>query len=90
MPQTVTLTKYEYARIVGIRSCQLQMCAPVLVAVPEHLKGNFLYIASKELNEGKLDVIIRRPLPGNKYFEVHLKDCDIPSENMGLQEMLNS
>lgn len=83
------LTKYECARIVGIRASQLSMSAPVLVSVPEHLKTNFLYIATKELIEKELDIYVQRPLPHNKMYKIHIKDMLIPDDLYVLEEMLN-
>lgn len=89
-PQKHLLTKYECARIIGIRSNQLSMSAPVLVHdIPEHLKSNFMYIATKELIEKKLDILVRRPLPLNKYYNINVKDMDIPDDLYVLEEMLN-
>ena len=89
-PQKHLLTKYECARIIGIRSNQLSMSAPVLVQdVPERLKSNFMYIATKELIEKKLDILVRRPLPLNKYYNINVKDMDIPDDLYVLEEMLN-
>ena len=35
----------------------------IMQDVPEHLKSNFMYIATKELIEKKLDILVRRLLP---------------------------
>jgi DNA-directed RNA polymerase subunit K/omega len=83
------LTKYECARIVGIRSSQLSMNAPVQVNVPEHLKANLMYIAAKELKEKKLDIVVKRPLPDNKFYQIHINDMEIPEDLHFLEEMLN-
>ena len=83
------LTKYECSRIVGIRIAQLSMNAPVQVNIPQHLSSNLMYIAIKELLEKKLDIIIKRPLPQNKFYKVHLKDLEIPDDLVCLEDMLN-
>lgn len=83
------LTKYECSRIIGIRVCQLSMNAPVQVTVPDKLSSNLMYIATKELLEKKLDIIIKRPLPHNKYYQVHLNEMDIPDDLFCLEELLN-
>ena len=59
------LTKFEKARVLGIRARQLSKGAMPLVncdglEIPED-------IAHKELMERKLPFIIRRPLPNGKY-----------------------
>lgn len=77
------LTKYEFSRIIGIRVAQLQMSAPVLLdmsTIPERLKTNDTYIAALELKQGLLDLKIRRPLPLNRYTEVHVKDLILPDD----------
>ena len=83
------LTKYECARILGIRVAQLNMNAPVQVKVPSNLSGNLMYIATKELLDGKLDIIIKRPLPHNTFYNVHISDLQIPDDLVRLEEMLN-
>ena len=52
------MTKYERARILGVRAKQISMNAPILV----ELKGETdpLEIAMKELKENKIPLIIRR------------------------------
>lgn len=83
------LTKYECARIVGTRATQLSMNAPVQVAVSHVLNSNYLYIATKELMEGKLDAYVQRPLPIGRYYRVHLRDMDLPDDLTFLNEMLS-
>jgi DNA-directed RNA polymerase subunit K len=60
-------TRYEIARILGARSLQLAMDAPVLLKLsPEEEKElNFdtLKIAEKELLADVLPITVRRPLP---------------------------
>ena len=60
-------TKYEVARILGARSLQLAMDAPVLLKMSkeeeEELNYDTLKIAEKELEAGVLPITVRRPLP---------------------------
>lgn len=60
-------TKYEVARILGARSLQLAMDAPVLLKLSkeeEQMLGfNTLKIAEKELEANVLPITVRRPLP---------------------------
>jgi len=60
-------TKYEIARILGARSLQLAMDAPVLLKLSEKEKEelNFdtLKTAEKELEAEVLPITVRRPLP---------------------------
>lgn len=77
------LTRYECARVIGIRASQLQMSAPILIdmtAIPRAKQGNFMYIAALEMKSGVLDVIIRRPLPMGEYTEVHMRDVRMPDD----------
>lgn len=83
------LTKYECARIIGIRVSQLSMNAPVQVTVPENLSWNLMYIATKELLEKKLDILVQRPLPHNKFYNINVKELEIPDDLICLEEMLN-
>ena len=77
------LTRYECARIIGIRASQIQMSAPILIdmtTLPPHKQGNFMYIAALEMRAKKLDMIVRRPLPMSEYYEVNLRDMHIPDD----------
>lgn len=60
-------TKYEVARILGARSLQLAMDAPVLLKMnkeeEEELNFDSLRTAEKELESGVLPISVRRPLP---------------------------
>ena len=83
------LTKYECARIIGVRASQLSMSAPILVSVPPHLSSNFMYIATRELIEKMLDIYVHRPLPLNKFYSVHVKEMMLPDDIYDLESMLN-
>ena len=74
------MTKYECSRILGIRAAQLSMSAPVMVDVPARYQGNFLYIAALELKQRALDIIVRRPLPLGKFYEVHINELCLPDD----------
>lgn len=60
-------TRYEIARILGARSLQLAMDAPVLLKMTkeeeEDLNYDTLKIAEKELRAEVLPITVRRPLP---------------------------
>ncbi|BFZ53315.1 subunit common to RNA polymerases I, II, and III [Savitreella phatthalungensis] len=62
---TPYMTKYEKARILGTRALQISMNAPVLVALEGETDP--LVIAQKELQQGKIPLIIRRFLPDGSY-----------------------
>ncbi len=59
------LSKYERARIIGLRGQQIADGAPPLVEIGD-LK-DAVKIAEKELEELKLPFIIKRPLPSGKF-----------------------
>jgi DNA-directed RNA polymerase subunit K len=60
-------TRYEIARILGARSLQLAMDAPVLLKLSkdeeDELNYDSLKIAEKELESDILPITVRRPLP---------------------------
>jgi DNA-directed RNA polymerase I, II, and III subunit RPABC2 len=70
------LTKYEKTRILGQRAKQLNNGAKPLVKLTTQIIDGYL-IALKELEEKKIPVIIRRPLPGGVSEYWHLRDLEI-------------
>ena len=60
-------TRYEIARILGARSLQLAMDAPVLLKLSkeewDQLNYDSLRIAEKEFDSEVLPITVRRPLP---------------------------
>ena len=79
MEQRITtrfMTKYERARVLGTRAMQLSMNAPPLVEVEPGMIDP-LEIASKELRERKLPLIIRRFLPDGSYEDWPINDLII-------------
>lgn len=78
--QSPRLTKYECSRILGIRAAQISMSAPVLLDIPHKYQSNFLLIAAMELKAQVLDIIVRRPLPMNRYYEVNVKNMALPDD----------
>lgn len=68
------LTKYEKARILGIRAIQISKGAKPTINI-----GNLhdaLKIAEKEFNEGSIPLIVRRYLPDGTYEDWPLKDLN--------------
>ncbi|MEM4444712.1 MAG: DNA-directed RNA polymerase subunit K [Thermofilum sp.] len=65
------LTRYEKARIIGIRALQIALGAPVLVKAERG--SSPVEIAEKELREGALPIIIVRWTPSGRYQEIPLK-----------------
>ena len=70
------LTKYEKARILGVRAKQINNGAVPFIELKENIIDGYL-IAERELAEKKIPFIIRRPLPnrGSEYWR--LEDLEI-------------
>jgi DNA-directed RNA polymerases I, II, and III subunit RPABC2 len=70
------LTKFEVARILGLRSKQINNGADTFVDVPPEIISGYT-IAEIELQQKKIPFILRRPLPngGSEYWRV--SDLDI-------------
>jgi len=66
------LTKYERVRVLGLRSTQISMNAPVYVTLENETDP--YEIAKKELAEKMLPFKIRRYLPGGGYEDWELKE----------------
>ena len=66
------LTKYERARVLGIRAKQLNNGADAFVEVPSSMISGYK-IAMEELKVKKIPFIIRRPIPngGTEYWKLH-------------------
>lgn len=75
--ETMLLTRYEVARIVGLRALQLDQGAPPLVRIEdERLRCDALYVAARELEARALDAKVRRA--GD--VDVHVRDARLPPE----------
>ena len=61
------ITKYEYTKVIGLRSTQISLGMPPLTDIQE-LQDPYL-IAIKEYQENKIPFIIQRPLPDGESFE---------------------
>ena len=66
------ITRFEKARIVGARSLQISMGAPILIEVTE-TDTNPIDIAVKELKAKTLPITIRRTLPDGTFQDIPLK-----------------
>ncbi len=66
------LTRFERARIVGARSLQIAMGAPILVE-PSPSLSNPIDIAMKELEMGILPMTVRRTLPDGAHQDIPLR-----------------
>ena len=69
------MTKYERARILGTRSLQIAMCSPIMVELDGETDP--LQIATKELNQRKIPIIIRRYLPDRSYEDWRIDELII-------------
>jgi DNA-directed RNA polymerase I, II, and III subunit RPABC2 len=73
------ITRFEKARIVGARSLQISMGAPILMALDDTLASGGtglnspIEIALKELEIGILPITIRRTLPDGTFQDIPLK-----------------
>jgi DNA-directed RNA polymerase I, II, and III subunit RPABC2 len=73
------VTRFEKARIVGARSLQISMGAPILLILDETLSSGGtglnspIEIALKELDMGILPITIRRTLPDGTFQDIPLK-----------------
>ena len=67
------LTRFERARIVGARSLQVSLGAPILAPLPEEIVDP-IDIAVVELSEKVLPMTIRRTLPEGSYQDIPLVD----------------
>jgi DNA-directed RNA polymerase subunit K len=67
-------TRYEIARILGARSLQLAMDAPILLKLSkeelDELNFDVLRIAERELDAEVLPITVKRPLPKRSEKEV--------------------
>lgn len=67
-------TKYEVARILGARSLQIAMDAPLLLKLTEkeleEINYNPIELAKKELIAGVLPITVNRPLPKKKESKI--------------------
>lgn len=70
------LTKYEKARVLGIRAKQIENGSLPLIDIDASIIDSYL-IAIKELEEKKIPFIIKRPLPNgsNEYWK--LSDLEV-------------
>ena len=66
------LTKYEKARVLGLRAKQINNGGDIFVEVPPSIHDGFA-IAQMELEQKKIPFIIRRPLPNgtSEYWSVN-------------------
>ena len=66
------LTKYEKAKVLGLRAKQINDGSDIFVEVPPNIFDGYT-IAQMELEQKKIPFIIRRPLPNgaSEYWNVN-------------------
>ena len=72
------MTRYEYTRIIGMRGKQISQGAPIQVDVDGETDPND--IARKELEQHKIDYIIKRELPDGSFEEWSIPELEIDYE----------
>lgn len=66
------LTRFEVARIIGARSLQISLGAPILVKVKKDVIDP-IDIAEKEFKEIKIPMTIKRPMPDGSKEVVNIR-----------------
>jgi DNA-directed RNA polymerase I, II, and III subunit RPABC2 len=67
------ITRFERARIIGARSLQVSLGAPILVSLPDSMSDP-IDIALEELKEDALPMTLRRALPDKSHQDIVLSD----------------
>lgn len=73
MGKPTILTKYEFARVKGVRTQQLTDGFPPKVDVYDN--DTIEDIFEKEFMEGKVPLMITRQIGFNKYIDIPVKNC---------------
>ena len=63
------LTRFEKARIMGARTLQLSLGAPVFIEIPKNATTS-LEIAMEELKQRVIPIVIKRTLPNGDYQNI--------------------
>ena len=74
------LTKFELARVIGLRALQLENGAPHLLDIEPQFREDCIYIATKELEMGKLRYKLNRVYPHNNVSQVSSETLELPYE----------
>ncbi len=67
------ITKYEKARIIGIRALQIALGAPVLIPLEEVESLDPVVIAQRELENMLLPILVVRWTPDGRVQEIPIK-----------------
>ena len=72
------LTKFEKARIIGLRALELSLGAPPLIPISQNGgRINTIEIARQEVKKKILPLIIGRRMPDNTYVYTPLSELEI-------------
>lgn len=64
------LSRFEVARLIGARSLQISLGAPILLKTE---KGDPIDVAKEEFRAGMVPITIKRKLPNGQYSVVPIK-----------------
>lgn len=64
------LSRFEVARLLGARSLQIALGAPILIDTD---KSDPIEISQEELRKKMIPITIKRKLPNGEYFVVNIK-----------------
>lgn len=70
------ITKYEYARVLGMRASQIEQSAPLFIDIDPKIHDSYV-IAKEEFNQKKIPFIIARPMPNGDEEYWKLSDLEI-------------
>jgi DNA-directed RNA polymerase I, II, and III subunit RPABC2 len=70
------LSKYEKAKLIGLRVGQLNRGAPPFINV-NHMVLDKHLIAEEELKQKKIPFILKRPIPNGSFEYWHVKDLEL-------------
>lgn len=68
------ITKYEMARVLGMRATQIEQSAPLFIDIDPSIHDSYV-IAKEEFIQKKIPFIIARPIPNGD--EEYWKLCDL-------------
>ena len=68
------ISKFERARILGVRALQISMNAPIFI--PTNGESDPLILAINEYNAGKTPIVIKRVFPDGTSEEINVNTKD--------------
>ena len=75
-----TLSKFEFARVWGVRADQLARGAEPLVEATPTERQDFLLIAKMEILQKKLPIVLSREYPNGEVEDLELVEMNIECE----------